>query len=541
MKFKRLLRGMMCGLLFSASLSHGQTNMTLRDQLDQHGSGYANIWGYVDSLGNEYALLGCYTGTAIINVANPDTAVEVDFIPGASSSWHEIQVWGKYAYVVSEGGGGVQIIYLGNLPDTAYLAATFTTTIDRAHDLQIRDGYCYVTGSQTPTPNDGIHILDLSDPEAPVEVGAWDSLYVHDCYVRQDTVYAACIFDGVVAIIDVRSKANPYVVYAYDYPNSFTHNTALSDDGRYLFTTDETSGPPGRLRRWDLITLKDGIEGNTNIEETANYGGTAIVHNVYAIGNFAYASYYTEGVRAWHITDPDTLIVAGHYDTYPSGNGASFTGAWGVYPFLGSGNLIVSDMVGGLFVVTFDIAQKGQLAVTVRDSAGQHPLQGAKVTSIETNLSRVSNSDGVVSMPMLAGRHTLRVDYPNVPATYVTVEVLDSVITSVNVDLEDVVVGVEGPGGRPASFRLHQNYPNPFNPSTTLRYELSSPAAVSLIVYNTLGQEVRTLVDASQPGGVHTVVWDGKDRTGNSVSSGVYIYRLRVGSRQEFRKMLLMK
>lgn len=68
------------------------------------------------------------------------------------------------------------------------------------------------------------------------------------------------------------------------------------------------------------------------------------------------------------------------------------------------------------------------------------------------------------------------------------------------------------------------NYPNPFNPETKIRFELPEPAQVSLIIYNLLGEEVRTLVNTDLEANFHTIRWDGKNDSGEEVPSGVYIY-----------------
>jgi len=79
----------------------------------------------------------------------------------------------------------------------------------------------------------------------------------------------------------------------------------------------------------------------------------------------------------------------------------------------------------------------------------------------------------------------------------------------------------------PIEFALLQNYPNPFNPTTTVRYDLPTHSHVSLKIYDLLGREVKTLVDAQQDVGRYAVTWDGTTSSGHSVSSGVYIYRLQ--------------
>lgn len=94
---------------------------------------------------------------------------------------------------------------------------------------------------------------------------------------------------------------------------------------------------------------------------------------------------------------------------------------------------------------------------------------------------------------------------------------------------------------RPNHFELMPNYPNPFNPTTTINYYVPSAGSVELKIYNQLGQEIRTLVNAQQTIGAHQVTWDGRDGNGNSVTSGLYFYLLKAGSVVETRKMILLR
>ena len=90
-------------------------------------------------------------------------------------------------------------------------------------------------------------------------------------------------------------------------------------------------------------------------------------------------------------------------------------------------------------------------------------------------------------------------------------------------------------------FLLFQNYPNPFNPVTTIEYDLTKRVKVELILYDLLGQEVRTLVSEKQNSGRKSVVWDGKDNNGRIVSSGVYIYILKTEDYLQSKKMIFIK
>ncbi len=93
----------------------------------------------------------------------------------------------------------------------------------------------------------------------------------------------------------------------------------------------------------------------------------------------------------------------------------------------------------------------------------------------------------------------------------------------------------------PQRFELGQNYPNPFNPETTIEYALKENQFVSLKIYNTLGQEISTLVNEFQAAGYKTVIWNGMNETGAYVSSGVYIYRITAGEFAASRKMLFLR
>jgi hypothetical protein len=104
-----------------------------------------------------------------------------------------------------------------------------------------------------------------------------------------------------------------------------------------------------------------------------------------------------------------------------------------------------------------------------------------------------------------------------------------------------VPVGVSNELYKNNRFELLQNYPNPFNPSTVISYQLAVNSRVSLKIYNMLGQEVRTLVKGYETAGYKQVRWDGKDHAGNSVSSGVYIYRLETGQFVQSKKMVLIR
>ena len=95
------------------------------------------------------------------------------------------------------------------------------------------------------------------------------------------------------------------------------------------------------------------------------------------------------------------------------------------------------------------------------------------------------------------------------------------------------------------NYKLEQNYPNPFNPNTTIKYQLPMDCKVTIKIYNTLGQEVMTLINGRQAAGYYSIQWNGKNKQNSSASSGVYIYKLVAESQGktyvQSKKMLLLK
>ncbi len=104
-----------------------------------------------------------------------------------------------------------------------------------------------------------------------------------------------------------------------------------------------------------------------------------------------------------------------------------------------------------------------------------------------------------------------------------------------------ITLGIGNETGRPESFSLHQNYPNPFNPVTTLRYDLPENGYVQLTIYDILGREIRQLVNNIQDAGYKSIIWDGKNDTGQTLGAGVYLYKIQANDFIQTKKMVLIK
>ena len=135
---------------------------------------------------------------------------------------------------------------------------------------------------------------------------------------------------------------------------------------------------------------------------------------------------------------------------------------------------------------------------------------------------------------------SIRIEWPSGMVDILTNLAVDQLL---EVTEGETATSVDNPGDDrlPGSFELQQNYPNPFNPTTTITYQVAGTEHVVLTVYNMLGEKVATLVDELSAPGRKSVFWDGRDGQGQLVSSGLYIYRLDVGSQVLSRKMVLLK
>lgn len=108
-------------------------------------------------------------------------------------------------------------------------------------------------------------------------------------------------------------------------------------------------------------------------------------------------------------------------------------------------------------------------------------------------------------------------------------------------DCGPVGVNDGGKNPLPATMKLGQNYPNPFNPNTQIEFDVRQSSRVTITIYNTLGQTVKTLVDESKKPGQYSITWDGTGNDGKELPSGIYFYALKTESAEEAKKMLLLK
>ena len=303
----------------------------------------AGNWGYTTASGRRFALTGLSTGTSIVEVTDPARPRNVALVGGPDSQWREIRTYGEYVYTTTEAPWGLDIISMKD-PDHPRKIQTWNKTFRTAHSLWIDTdrGLLFVNGSNGRTG--GMRVLDIgSNPEDPSEVGAFTDFYIHDSYTRGNVLFASAINDGIEALLDVSDPRRIREITRFFTGGRFTHNSWLTRDGRYLFTTDERTGMP--VEGWDITTPTAPRKVTQFIANPA-----AIAHNVLIDGDRLLVSHYTEGVYLLDIRNPEQPRVIGSYDTYPGPSGG-FNGVWGAYIFPASNLIVASDISGGLFVL----------------------------------------------------------------------------------------------------------------------------------------------------------------------------------------------
>jgi choice-of-anchor B domain-containing protein len=366
-----------------------------RNQFSSSPGSLSNLWGFVDLDDNrEYAVVGLRDGTAVVDLTDPQDPREVGTVPGLDNAWREVKVYQyfdaaanrhrAYAYVTTEASQGLQVIDLSNLPASVSLANTIRT-FDSAHTLYVsnvdyatnmalagREAFLYVAGSNRNTGNNGgsFLIFDLDDPAAPrlVTTAPPGTGYMHDStsLLITDNRTAQCgqghnpcevlvdFNEDTVDLWDVTDKAQPERLSSTGYATSrYTHSGWPSEDQRTIIVHDELDELRIGNFRTQIYAL-DVDDLRAPVMRTAAQGSTTSTdHNGYMVRNRYYVAHYRRGVVVFDATDPHNLVETSFLDTFlsPADNVASTSGAWGVYPFLPSGSIVVSDIENGLFIV----------------------------------------------------------------------------------------------------------------------------------------------------------------------------------------------
>ncbi len=370
---------------------------------------YNEVWGYAKN-GREYAIIGSTMGTHIFDITDPANGHMVDYIPGAAQGneivHRDYHDYAGYLYMVcDEGSSTLQIADLSYLPDSVSVVYDSDALLMQSHNIFIdtASARLYACGvrNASSVPND-LEIYSLADPENPVEIAVYNGYdYFHDIYVQNDTAFGNCGGSGLL-VADFSDAGNPQILgnQTFYSDRGYNHSGWATPDLQTYFLADENHGL--EIKSFDISDLSD-------IRELAVFGSgvhmESIPHNLMVHDGFLYVSYYHDGLYIFDVHDPAHPSIAGYYDTHHSGH-TSFEGAWGVYPFLPSGVVLISDMQTGLYV--FDVAQALDIKETNFTSGPDFKIVHHPSATLISLLSLDATGDFDIAVTDVWGRTILR-------------------------------------------------------------------------------------------------------------------------------------
>ena len=405
--------------------------------------GFGNdCWGYTSPSGREYAIMGLERGFGFVEITNPTNPVIVETISGPQSDWHDVKVIGEYAYGVSEGGAGVQVMDLSAIDSGSvtlvrnWQANGHSTTHNIVSNPE--RGTLFICGANIG--NGGLIRCDLSDPTRPTPFAGWTEMYVHDAQVvdweggpldGREIAFVASGLDGGftstgLRIVDITDPNSPQTLSTLFYPSAgYSHQVWLSSDRKYLYLNDELDEPNGLVgvTTTRVISVED--PANPFFVGTFSSGRPSIDHNLYTRDGLIFQANYRSGLRVFDASDAVNPVEVGFFDTFPNSDSAQFNGAWSVYPFFESNTVIVSDIERGLFVFSVDALNEERLLISavgevpaVLDPAGGATLTidinavntAVDASSVELVLNDLNGPRTIAGTDMGNGRYSF--DFP---------------------------------------------------------------------------------------------------------------------------------
>ena len=351
------------GVLFSVTFLSQIQNVWKLDNFRADfpvGDGvYNEVWGFVQD-GQEYAVLGAMHGTYVFHITDEDKFEQVAYTVGAFSSYsvvhRDYHDYNGYLYeVCDEGSSTLRIYDLQYLPDSLPIVYDDSTLIVRSHNLFIdqSSGLMYSCGNTSQLGGDALRIISLQDPVNPTLVYDYNFVdYVHDIFVRNDTAFINAGNQGL-RVADFSIPTMPIALGSMEFyqDKGYNHSGWLSEDGNSYVLCDETIGM--RFKMCDVSDLSN--INVTSFDKPATFENTA-PHNVMLKDGIAYFSYYNDGLQIYDVRDINNPKQIAFYDTYNQEDTGTnvFKGAWGVYAFLPSGRLLISDRKYGLFLLGYN-------------------------------------------------------------------------------------------------------------------------------------------------------------------------------------------
>ena len=440
MKFLSLLIFSLSMTCFILKAQDGDLNMKLVAHVPAPEGG-SGVWHYFDKKHNtEYAVFGSRTSVVLYSLEDPSKPKERFRFTGTTTTWREVFSYGEFVYGVTDNAAdGLVIIDMRKAPDTItgkfwkpnITAGTQTAVLGSCHTVFVDEkGILSLNGC---SPWQGILFFDLKpDPQNPKFIGSELKRYCHDDYVRHDTLYSSEIYQGFLSIYDVKDYTNPKELVNIKTPFAFTHNSWISDDSKYLFTTDERE--EAYVASYDISDFSK-VKLLDVYKPKDTDGKGVIPHNTRYLNGYIITSYYTDGVKIVDAHKPDNLVEVASYDTYFGSQSGGFYGTWGVSPYLPSGLIVASNIEDGLFILKPDYQRACYLEGLVTDTITGLPINNVSVKIIapRQNLDNTDAAGNYKTGYAVGGTYNIEFSHKD----YFT-KVIPAVLTNGQVTVKDV-------------------------------------------------------------------------------------------------------
>jgi len=388
-------------------------------------------------------------------------------------------------------------------------------------------------------------------------------------------IYRALGFNGDFNLLATLPSTNSSYI-DFDVTNRYVYSyylTSISNFGVESYPSDTVFAFPFAPGREGILVV-NGIDWES-------YGGDVI--NLYQnnsfTGNYPYLFWDLFHSTPFNVIDPDIILGQGElpemfFDAFQTiiWAGNAYSGDlehWennldNIIDFLTSGGyMVLPTRYGGDFFSTELVYFAG-----IDSSTWDYCSSSSHLISTHPDITDIDRigSQSFCEVVMTTGPYTTRLwkpsdaNYDSYAAGFIAeppgqgkfVYIAGRSYRWDNDDLRDnmeVILGLffgmtgidENETMLPEKFVLYQNYPNPFNPNTIIKFGLPVQSDVRLEIYDILGRSVKVLTDGELEAGYHEIIWDGKNRQGNDIASGVYFYRLKTESFSDIKKMLLLK
>jgi hypothetical protein len=341
-------------------------NVKLRANADPHPAHhrYANVWGNVGETGT-FAYVGSYdaNGVLIFDITNPDAPILASNytysvsnpICGTScdNQLEDVEVQNGVGYFASNTLGGIHIVDVSN-PYAPKLITRITSAIggwDGVHTVLVNGNYLYVPHFLVD-PN--MQVWDISTPSAPVL--KWTFLTTDPDSIRQSSILNNRLYTsgrgGHTDIWDITNIATePPQLLGTIISGSLSHSSSPTPDGDYLVASRELNANGGDVRIYNVSNPANVTQ--VSLITMPEFGIESVSpHNPAVVGNLLYHSWYDAGMKVFDITNRTNPILVGSYDTWPGAiTIGTYDGDWGIYPYLGQDEVLVSDQDTGLYIL----------------------------------------------------------------------------------------------------------------------------------------------------------------------------------------------